>query len=182
MITQNKGLTKRVLEKSNILLPWSRVLESENDLDKLDPEKVPFPLIVKLNAEGSSMGMDSGCIVYNQGELAEQLMKVWGKFKTNVIIEEYIVGRDISITFIEGLGSLGPVEYICPGSEIYDFRLKGIDNETIDVISPKDLSQKVQRALRKTTEDIAKILDINSYCRIDFRLDKEQNLHFLEVN
>lgn len=182
LVTHNKGLTKKLLEGHEILLPWSRVLKSENELKVLENENIPFPIIVKLNTEGSSLGMDENCIVSDWEELISQLQKVWSKFKTNVIIEQYIPGRDVSMTYIEGIGSLGPVEYICPDSKIYDFRLKGVDNYTIDVISPKNISQDIHNVLFETTEKIAKLLDVNGYCRIDYRLDPQNKLHFLEVN
>lgn len=182
LITHNKGLTKKLLEDREILLPWSSVIESEKELDILKNEHIPFPLIIKLNSEGSSLGMDENCIVDNWNALVVQLTKLWDKFKTNVIIEQYIPGRDISTTYVEGLGSLGPVEYVCPNSDIYDFRLKGVDNDTIDVVSPQNLSQNIRSILLETTNKITRILDINGYCRIDYRMDQKDNIYFLEVN
>lgn len=182
LITHNKGLTKKLLVGSNIGLPWSHVLKSDEDLALLKWEGLPFPLIVKLNSEGSSMWMDDKCIVKNWSELSSQVSRVSGRFNTNIIIEQYIPGRDVSMTFVEGLGSLGPVEYICPGSDIYDFRLKGIDNDQIDVVTPENISSQGMRILWETTNRIAKLLDINGYCRIDYRLGGDESLNFLEVN
>ncbi|MGX9725976.1 MAG: ATP-binding protein [Candidatus Electronema sp. VV] len=60
--------------------------------------------------------------------------------------------------------------------------MKGVDNDTIDVVSPENLSQKIRGVLLKTTNKIARDLDINGYCRIDYRVDQKENIYFLEVN
>lgn len=183
LMTHNKALTKQLLKPHGVKMAWGEVLANMKDFERLRQNtQIPFPLIVKLNSEGSSMGMNANCIVNSLEELENQLRFVWSKFEGNILVEQYIPGRDISMTFVEGIGICGPVEYICPGSSIYDFRLKTVDNHTIDVVKPTDLPDAVLSQLKSVSDIIVKVLDINSYCRIDYRLGEDGELYFLEVN
>ncbi|GEM_PF-806482 len=183
LVCHNKALTKRLLERQGISMAWGKVLGSEQDIEALLlQDSLPFPLLVKLNSEGSSLGMDEHCVVSDCDELHRQLKSVWKKYQRNILVERFIPGRDLSMTFLEGKEIMGPVEYTYKTSRTYDFRLKTRDNDTIGVETPQDLSCDVRRKLFENAQKIVDVLDINGYCRIDFRLGDDGILYFLEVN
>lgn len=182
LVCHNKALTKTLLERCGIPMAWDRVLKSPCDLQQLDDADIPFPLIVKLNSEGSSLGMDEHCIVNNWDELSKQVATVWNKFHTNILIEQFIEGIDLSTSFIEGMGIFGPVQYTHGDAKIYDFRLKTRDNHAIDVVDPKDIPDDIRGRLKDLTQQIASVLDVNGYGRADFRLSPDGSIYFLEMN
>lgn len=182
LVCHNKSLTKTLLERCGIPMAWDKVLKSPDNLQQLKETNLPFPLIVKLNSEGSSMGMDEHCIVSNWDELSQQVTAVWEKFHTNILVEQFIEGIDLSTSFIEGIGVFGPVQYTHGDTKIYDFRLKTRDNHTIDVVDPKDIPPDIRTRLKDLTRQIASVLDINGYGRADFRLTPDGSIYFLEMN
>lgn len=182
LICHNKSLTKKLLAGHDIPMAWSELLRSPDDLESFLNAEVPFPIIVKLNSEGSSLGMDEHCIVHTWDELARQVKAVWEKFHTNILLEEYIEGTDVSMSYIEGMGEFGPVQYIYPDSIIYDFRLKTKDNHTVDVVPLSDISDIFRQKLKELTRKVASVLDINGYARADFRITPDGKIYFLEMN
>lgn len=183
LICHNKAITKKLLAHANIPMAWGRLIRSEDDLQSLKNENVPFPLIVKLNSEGSSLGMDENCIVSTWNDLHTQVENVLQKYRVDVLVEQFIEGIDLSTSFIEGMGTYGPVQYTYPeGSSIYDYRLKSKDNHLVGVQNPS-LPKATKEAALNMADIIAKELNLTGYGRADFRLDeKTQQLYFLELN
>lgn len=183
LICHNKAITKKLLVHANIPMAWGRLIRSEDDLQSLKNESVPFPLIVKLNSEGSSLGMDENCIVRTWDDLSTQVGLVLQKYQSDILVEQFIEGIDLSTSFVEGMGTYGPVQYTYPeGSSIYDYRLKSRDNHMVGVISPS-LPEGIKETALKITDAIAKELHLTGYGRADFRFDeKAQQLYFLELN
>lgn len=182
LVCHNKALTKTLLERCEIPMAWDKVLKSSDDLQQLKSMDLPFPLIVKLNSEGSSMGMDEHCIVNNWDELVKQVSAVWKKYHTNILVEQFIEGIDLSTSFIEGMGIFGPVQYTHDDAKIYDFRLKTRDNHTIGVVDLKDMPKGIKTRLKDLTQQIVSVLDVNGYGRADFRLSPNGSIYFLEMN
>lgn len=182
LVCHNKVLAKNLLKQHEIPMAWGKLLTSPKDLSELKATEPPFPIIVKLNSEGSSLGMDGNCIVKNWEALERQVQRVWDKFHTNILIEQYIEGIDVSMTFIEGLGALGPVQYTYPNKAIYDFDLKTKDNYGVDVVPPSIESSQLVSRLKNLTETIARVLDLNGYGRADFRVTSDGSIYFLEMN
>lgn len=182
LICHNKSLTKKLLVGRDIPMAWSELLRSPDDLESLRNAEISFPIIVKLNSEGSSLGMDEHCIVHTWDELTRQVKAVWEKFHTNILLEKYIEGTDISMSYIEGMGEFGPVQYVYPDSTIYDFRLKTKDNHAVDVVPFQDAPGTLRQKLKELTRKIATVLDINGYARADFRVTPDGKVYFLEMN
>lgn len=182
LICHNKTLTKNLLRQYGIPVAWGRLLTSLEDLSELKDTNLPFPIIVKLNSEGSSLGMDDHCIVENREELERQVRSVWDKFHTNILIEQYIEGIDVSMSYIEGLGELGPVQYTYPNKTIYDFDLKTRNNHAVDVVHPSIENLQLVGQLKDMTKKIATLLDLNGYGRADFRVTSDGSIYFLEMN
>jgi len=183
MNSHNKSLTKLILNNNqNILMPKWYIIKNTEDLNKILLHDLDFPYICKLNSEWSSMWMDEDCIVYNKNNLSIQINKLLSKYNSNILIEKYVDWRDLSITFIEWLWIMEPIEYLYPDSNIYDYKLKTKDNNQVIVKIAENLDENIINNFLKISKDILDILDINWYCRIDFRLDKNNNIYFLELN
>lgn len=181
LVCHNKAIAKRLLEQSGVKMAKDYVISNTDDLEALSLYALPFPLIVKLNSEGSSLGMDDKCIVEDFESLRCQVVKVLDKYGTNIIVEQYIRGRDLSTNFVEGIGVCPPVEYIYPEGQIYDYRLKTSANHVIEVATPS-LDSATESRIMKDTGVVAKVFDLNGYGRADFRLSEDNELYFLEMN
>lgn len=174
LICHNKYLSKNIL-KDEVLVPFGYAIESLDELNSLNIQK--YPCIVKFNSEGSSLGMTSSSIVNNKQELENQVKKLFDQYANkNVLIEEFIDGKDISMIFIEGIGALGPCEVNCD-SIFYDYEMKSDKDDTVEI---KTLDGDYNE-LKMIVESIAKRLDIKGYAKLDFRI-KDNKFYLIEVN
>lgn len=173
LMCHNKFLVKNLL-KDYIDCPKGYSVCDEKDIELL--KNIQFPVIVKLNSEGSSMGMDEKSIVYSYNELKSQVLFLLKKYDRNVLVEEYIEGQDFSMIYVEGIGALGLCIVNCD-SEFYDYEMKTIKDNTVDIQTVNGEYSK----LKNIVLTIAKILDIKGYAKIDFRR-KEDKYYLIEVN
>lgn len=93
----HKGKAKEVLAWHGIPTPQFRVANSPADLDGFD---VPFPLIVKLLHEGSSMGLSYDAVVETPRELARRVTYVTQTYRQPAIVEQFIDGREFTVSVL----------------------------------------------------------------------------------
>lgn len=173
LMCHNKFLVKNLL-KNYVDCPKGYSVCEEKDIELL--KDIKYPVIVKLNSEGSSMGMDEKSIVHSYAELKKQVLTLLERYDRNVLIEEYIEGQDLSMIYVESIGALGPCIVNCD-SEFYDYEMKTIKDGTVDI----QTANGEYDSLKKIVLTIAKKLDIKGYAKIDFR-KKDDKYYLIEVN
>jgi D-alanine--D-alanine ligase len=173
LMCHNKFLVKNLLNNL-VEVPKGYSICSIDDIDKL--KNISYPVIIKLNSEGSSMGMNSKSIVFDFESLKNQSIYMLKKYNRNVLVEEYIKGKDISMIYVEGIGALGPCMVNC-NSEFYDYDMKTINDSMVDIT----IMNGTYNALKKIVDLIVKRLDIKGYAKIDFRI-KDNKYYLIEVN
>jgi D-alanine-D-alanine ligase len=191
-VTLDKWLTKRILSAEGIDTPRARLvvpddLRRQRDVAMLG---LAYPVIVKPNYEGSSKGIGDDAVATNPRALAEMLPKALRKYTAGVLVEEFIVGTDVTVPFIEGLGDDGvllPVDYVIdPGARsrfnIYDYRLKSADSARVSVRCPPELPRDVSARVRAISKTAIRTLGVRDVGRIDFRVGEDGRLYLLEVN
>ncbi|MBS1588276.1 MAG: D-alanine--D-alanine ligase [Bacteroidetes bacterium] len=143
-------------------------------------EQLRFPLFVKPNESGSSLGVSK---VKTVAELLPAIEKAFNE-DNQVLIEEFIEGRELTIGVYRINGSLNtlPPTEIVSKNEFFDYEAKytpGVTNE----ITPALISDDILEKLSNTAGYIYRHLNCRGVVRMDFILQKETNkLFFLEVN
>lgn len=173
LICHNKYLVKNML-KDFVLVPEGYAIKSNDDIKKL--RNIKYPFIVKLNSEGSSMGMTKDSIVNDFESMQREVYKLLNKYNRNILVEKYIKGQDISMIYVEGIGVMGPCIVKCD-SEFYDYEMKTVKDNTVDIEMLKGDYSK----LKNIVYTIVKRLDIKGYAKLDFRFYKD-NYYLIEVN
>ena len=74
-----------------------------------------------------------------------------------------------------------PVIEIIPNEGFYDYKNKYQIGATIE-ICPADLSEEIADKMGKIALNVHKVLRLGSYSRIDFIIDKDENIYCLEAN
>ncbi len=158
------------------------------------PGNSKFPLIIKPNKEGSSKGIMDKNVVRNKEELDEQIKELSKTFDGELLVEEYIEGREFTVAV---LGNKDPqvlpiveqkFDFLPKGmNRIASFELKWIYEDTLKNLSdaydcPAKLDKKLEDEIVNTSKEIYRLLDVRDCARIDYRLDKEGKLYFLEIN
>ncbi|MBU0567820.1 ATP-grasp domain-containing protein, partial [bacterium] len=160
---------------------------------KLNPE-LKFPLIVKPEAEGSSIGITNNSLVFDISSLKKQVDHVIKNYSQNALVEEYCEGREFTIGL---LGNNGRVR-ILPIVEIdfshlpdhlhkfESYESKWIyDNpkDSIDpIICPANIKIGLKAQLERLSQRTFLKLGCVDFCRIDVRLDSNGIPNILDVN
>lgn len=173
LVCHNKFLAKKLL-KDDVLVPFGYVIKNKDEIKILS--NIKFPVIVKLNSEGSSMGMTKDSVVYNFDSLNKEVTRFIDTYNRGVLVEQYIKGQDISMIYVEGLGALGPCIVNCD-SEFYDYEMKSDKDDTVDISTLDGNFDE----LKVIVENIAKKLDIKGYAKLDFRIS-DGKFYLIEVN
>ncbi|MFW9919932.1 MAG: ATP-grasp domain-containing protein [Candidatus Thorarchaeota archaeon] len=184
----NKAWTKKVLHYHGILTPRFHVANSLEEAETFD---IVYPSILKPNEEGSSVGINEDNVVHSKEQMLRKLGSMLGEYQQNILIEQFIQGREFSVGM---LGRSGKTPEILPITEV-DFsklppevggvfgqRAKTKYDEIENYSCPAKISDELRNRLETTTLAVCTHLDVVDFGRIDFRMDSAGDLYFLEIN
>ena len=168
-----KSLTKQLAKSHNIKTPDWNIFEYSDESKDNSPNK--FPVVVKPSADGSTVGLS---IVRSQTEM-EDAIKLANKYDGKIMVEDYIEGRELTVTIIGQL--VYPIVEIIPKHNIYDYECK-YEKGMSEYICPAAISDKLTSKIQNSALCIFNILQCSGYARADFILDKNNVPWFLEIN
>ena len=187
-LTSNKFYTKLAVEKLGVPIPWSILVTMNNLPDERTLKTIPYPVIIKPNCEGSSVGIDSSSICKNVEQLHFKMFVMLEKY-SEIIIEKFIAGYDITNFIIGNVKNFRLNQTLVA---LHDNKI--IENQEIMSINDYvELKNSYENALRcisdltnkkimRYSESIASNLNIYDIARIDYRVTKLGEIYFLEVN
>ncbi len=178
-VGMNKRITKRILSAKGIPVPESIDVDFDNPEKTIEYVKnhIKFPVIIKPNCEGSSIGVIK---IDDEKKLREVISNY--EFK-DCFIEKYVEGKEITAGGIltkDGFIDL-PLLGLIPQNEFYDFDAKYTKGKTIMEL-PAKVSKAVEEKIKKYIETTFYELDLYGVARLDVIIDKDDNPYFLEVN
>jgi D-alanine-D-alanine ligase len=181
-ISINKILSKEILKCKNILTPDYIAIdfnENKNFLEIKESinKKLSFPVIVKPNSEGSTIGIN---IVYEHDKL-EYAIRDALKYDNKILIERYIKGRELTVSIIGNEPVALPIIEIKPKSGFYDYKAKYTKNMTKYIV-PAKLDGTISRQISNAAVKCHKILQCKSISRVDFILNKNNDAYVIELN
>ena len=174
-LAMNKAVAKRLFEHEDIPTPRWRLLPPDATPSQVDAEALGgFPLVVKPNEEGSSVGLT---VVGNPAGLGTAL-RVAGE-RGEILVEEFIAGRELTVALI-GDRAL-PIVEIRPKSGLYDYESKYTAGKS-EYFCPADLPADLAERIHDLGRRAAAALGCRGVTRVDFRLDARDVAYCLEVN
>lgn len=173
-LAMDKGLSKVLLEAAGVPTPRGRMVNRNMDYRE-EMDMVPLPVVVKPCCGGSSVGVS---IVFAQEELENALAEAF-RYEENVIIEEYVAGREFSVGVIadEAL----PVIEIAPVEGFYDYKNKYSQGAAVETC-PAQLTPKQTEQMQSYAREGARALGITGYARLDFLMKENGDMYCLEAN
>ena len=141
--------------------------------------KLQLPVFVKPNNGGSSIGMSK---VTTAVALAPALEKAF-KEDTQVLVEEFISGREFTIGVFKTKGALQvlPITEIETSNEFFDFEAK-YQGKSVET-TPAFISETMQSQLEAAAKRVYEVLNCRGVVRVDFIYNEEKGLpYMLEVN
>lgn len=172
-LCMDKNMSKKVLQGEGIKTPKWIVLYKDEDIDLKKIKNIGYPLIVKPNSGGSSIGIS---IVRKDEELVKAVEQAF-KFDEEVLIEEYIEGEEITCCMLDGKPL--PILSIKTKEKFFNYKAKyfeGLAEEKVASLS-QNLKDKVEKISKKCWE----IFKLKVYGAIDMII-KGEEIYVIEIN
>ncbi len=176
----HKQISKRLFRSVNIPTPNFQVFYTG---DEEINNSLKYPLIVKPEHEGSSLGISNDSVVFNEDDLRKKVAEVINVFKQPALVEEFVRGREFTVGV---LGNDDPE--VLPILEILYGNKEGlmtVDIKAKDSVGqqcPANISEELVDQIKDYAKKAYKALNCHEYARIDVRLDENNVPNFIEIN
>lgn len=174
-MAMDKGITKQIFLGAHVPTPSGITLKKNQCSEQLSEYKMKFPVVVKPCCGGSSVGVT---IVYDQEGYEDALIDAFS-YEEEVVVEEYIQGREFSVAVLNGKAL--PVIEIQPVEGFYNYENKYKAGAVIETC-PAELSQEWTMKMQKYAENGYQALALEAYARLDFMMTEEGEMYCLEAN
>lgn len=191
VLARSKAITKKIAAYHRVRVPAFFVVAKGQKPRR--PRSLKFPLFVKSASEEASLGISQASIVDGDDKLAERVRFIHESIGSDALVEEYIEGRELYVgaignervrvlpTWELDFGRLAET-----GEPIATARVKhspGYQKKhKIDIRRAEGLDPAVERALQRTTRRVYRMLELDGYARVDYRLTAKGELYLLEAN
>jgi D-alanine-D-alanine ligase len=186
----DKPTTKMILEYHGLKTAPFQVLEN---VDEPLREGLNYPLILKPSHEGSSIGINWDNVVNDEKALRAKLKEMLETYKQPILIEKFIDGREFSVGLVGNyLATEEPT--VLPILEI-DFsgfpeelgrvlgqKAKSVFDDSSNYKCPANIDEALRKRIETHAKASFKALGCKDWARMDYRLDTDDELYFLEVN
>ncbi len=173
----NKLLANKVLESFDVPVPrYSFMHGSANNGSKAPP--FGFPMVVKPASGGSAIGVT----IARDGERLKSAMQTAFAEDKNIIIDEFIKGRELTVSVI-GNGDLKilPLTEITTDEEFYNYKAKYVPGKSAHIV-PARLLDEERQAVESCAEKTYRVLGCRGFARIDIILSEDGVPYVLDVN
>ncbi|HBD86189.1 MAG TPA: D-alanine--D-alanine ligase [Clostridiales bacterium] len=186
-LSLDKALAKRVLETYGIPTPGYAVFDGAGEDAGA---KLRYPVIVKPNAEGSSKGIPDACIARSPEALTQMAEKNLALYGEPVLAETYIDGREFTVGIL-GNGAdarvFSPMEIIFRENtfetyKVYSYQVKQDYTRFISYRCPAEGSPDTEAEMKDLAMRAYNALGCRDFARVDFRMDADGRLYFIEIN
>jgi len=172
-LCMDKNISKKIMRYEGVQTPdWIHLMNMEElNMDELD--KMGYPVVVKPNSGGSSVGVK---IVYDKETVTSTIAEVF-KWDSEVIIEKLVTGEEITCSILDG--KVLPVISIRHQSEFFDYTSKYNDVATIEKVI--QLPPETYKRVVSSAISCYKSLKCSVYARVDMIMNNGIP-YVLEVN
>ena len=181
-MAMDKDISKIIFKHFDIPTPNWFMIEagafSLNHVDEKIKAYLEYPVVIKPNDEGSTVGLSIVQPDVEDVQLKKGLEYAFG-YSDRVMVEQYIEGRELTVAIL-GSEAL-PVVEIKPKDGFYDYEHKYTSGKT-EYFCPADLPEELSSELRLKALLAHNSLGCRAYSRVDFRLDSKNEYYCLEVN
>jgi D-alanine-D-alanine ligase len=181
-INSNKFLTKNLLAQYGITTPKYQLMSTTSD--PVDPA-LDYPLIAKLNEVHGTVEIDATSICDDEKQLRAKVKYLISTYQQPVLIEEFIVGREITVVILEGLNTKvysAEKVFFQSGDPHRSFVTWednwGVDGSESFYYEKYVLPDKIKQAVKKAFD----ILKMEDYAKFDIRLDESGRHYFIDCN
>lgn len=180
-LSYNKFLVKKLLEQNGVPVPRYQLFNKPSDPLDLS---LRFPLISKLNEIHGAVEITKDAVSDNEKQLRQRLKFLIKTYNQPALVEEYIVGREVTGVLLEGLNKkVYLAEKIFKkkprGKYVFaSFELQWL-KEFRDAIVYRKYKDSLLNEYVKRAFDICDMFD---YGKFDIRIDSSGRYFFIDSN
>jgi D-alanine-D-alanine ligase len=191
VIARSKALSKKLLAYHRIRIPAFAVFPLRRTVRR--PRRLPFPLIVKSLTEHASLGISQASVVDSDEKLAERVAFVHERLHTDAIAEQFIEGGEYYVSVIgndrllalpvwelafENMPAKAALIATAKVKHDVEYQKRRGIFQRVAVDLPEGMAQRIVQ----TSKRIYRLLELDGYARIDYRLADDGSLYFLDAN
>lgn len=187
LLVNDKYCSKKVVSKNGYKTANSLLIHSKDDTKYINESNINIPIVIKPNAEGSSLGIDNDSYCETYERARAQCMKLLNSFSP-LIAEEYVSGYELTVWII---GNKNNFKLICPLlvsiDNIYYFESKVVtifdkaNHKRCYSLPQNFFPNYIMNNIIEVSKQIFVDLGMRDYGRIDFRI-KNSEIFFIEAN
>jgi D-alanine-D-alanine ligase len=189
ILARGKDLSKTLVHYRRIAVPDFAVFPMNRKVKR--PARLALPLIVKSLNEDGSIAISQASIVDTDEKLVERVAFIHERVGSAAIAEQYIEGRELYVGVLGNtrlrvlpvwelkFGTMGG-ELIATEKVKHDVNYQ----ERVGIVDgpAKNLAPELYARIQRTAKRIYRVLGLDGYARIDFRLAPDGTLYFIEAN
>ena len=179
-----KELMKYVAYTQGVNTPSFVLIESLEEISSCN--HLRYPLFVKPSKAGDSLGIDDYSLVNSFKELEQKVNSIFEEHGP-ILVEEYIDGREFTVMLMRnpdehyGTVVFKTVEYIFSSGK--KFKTYALKTSELHIDANRIVTEAaIEEKLKKAATDIFNGFGGVGYARLDFRMNNNGDLFFLEIN
>jgi D-alanine-D-alanine ligase len=179
-LAMDKAKSKLFFEREGTRVAKQHVLYKHSYDQQATKIEIPYPIVVKPNQEGSTIGIT---FAENEEELFNGIEAAFELDET-VLLEEFIKGREVTVAVMgnKGKEKALPVVEIVPKNKYYDYEAKYAVGMSEHIV-PARLTDEQTNYVKKHAVLAHQSLGCDIYSRVDFIIpDDGGDPVILEVN
>lgn len=185
-INYNKFLTKKLMEQHGLPVPRYQLMNSWTD--NVNP-LLRYPLISKLNSIHGSVEIDDTAVAENERQLRDRVKHLMTVYKDDVLVEEFIAGREMSAVIFEGMKRKVYVgEKVFRDTSETHYKIASFSAVwEEDEADPSQWSYHYEKyepndQLKEDMKKAFEVLKMEDYAKLDIRMDSSGRYYFIDPN
>lgn len=170
----DKVLAKEICRMSGLLVPQSITIRKP--IKSRDLPTLRYPILVKPNYEGSSIGITQDNIFWKEDpdRLQDMVNNLYNNLGVPILIEEFIAGKEVSISIVgwrDNIKAWGAVErYSEENKQYFETFLHSHEDKINNTILLRDAKNLLDNATMINVFNLFDALDKVEYIRIDGKM------------
>lgn len=187
-----KARVKRRMARAGVATSPFRIFNRRSKIHAV--RGLTYPLIVKPSGQHAGIGISQDSVVIDQAELEERVKYLLGSFPGEVVVEEFIDGREIHVTVIGNHRHLVALPYceisfdgeFADNWNVYTYEAKWEKSSweywDARVESPARLGRQLASRIERLALKAYRTFGCRDIARLDIRVDEFDRPYVVDVN
>mgnify|MGYP001567034806 CR=1 FL=1 len=189
----HKTWVKKKLARVGLSTPRFRIINRRSQIGR-HILGLEYPLIVKPSREHAGIGISQDSVVIDQAEMEERVKYLFAHFPGEVVVEEYIEGREITVTVVGN----GKHAVVLPFTErefrgefahnwnVYTYEAKWVpeswEHWQTKLVCPARISRLLDLRLERLALAVFRAFGCRDIVRLDIRVDEAEKPYVVDLN